>query len=69
MGFVDRLTALLLDLASRLEVFYPKYLEFLISRKLGEYEEAGRIEGYEVRSRRLGRYHYLWEVELYVKTR
>ena len=56
----------LIKFSFRLEIFFPRFIKFFISRKLKEYKENGVLADYKVRAKRKGRYHYFFELDLFV---
>jgi len=68
VGIVERLAPGLIRLFFRLERFFPRFIRFLLTRRLREYKERGVIVDYKVKAERIDRFHYRFEVELFLKT-
>ncbi len=66
MGIFEGTVSVFTKIAFRLEFFFPQFLGFFIGRKLKEYKEKGWIEDYRVKSKRRGKYHYFFVLDLFV---
>ena len=67
MGVLDGATSVFTKIAFRFEFFFPQFVGFFIGQKLKEYKERGLIEEYKVKSKRRGKYHYLFVLDLFLK--
>ena len=67
MGVLDGATSVFTKIAFRFEFFFPQFVGFFIGQKLKEYKEKGLIEEYKVKSKRKGKYHYLFVLDLFLK--
>lgn len=67
MGLLDSAISVFARVAFRFEFFFPQFIGFYIKRKLKEYKEKGLIDDYNVKSRRRGKYHYSFDVDLFLK--
>ena len=67
MGLLDRVTSILARLAFRFEFFVPQFMGLYMKRKLKEYKESEIIADFNVKSRRRGKYHYIFDVDLFLK--
>lgn len=56
----------IIKLSFRFEMLFPWFMKFFISRKLKEYKETGALTDYKVKSKRKGRYHYFFELDLFL---
>jgi len=52
----------------RFERFFPHFIRFFLNRKLNEIKKASVLTDYEGTAKRKGKYHYLFEVDLFLKT-
>lgn len=64
MGLRNEITKGFLRLALNFERLYPRYFKFMASRILKGYRERGLISSYRIKSRRKGKYHYVFEIDL-----
>jgi hypothetical protein len=46
------------------EPISPRFISFLLRRRLGEWEREGLIAGSKTKIRRIGKFHYRVEVDL-----
>ena len=67
MRIFDSVVAVFTKIAFRFEFFFPQFIGFFIGRKLKEYKEKGLIEDYRVKSNRRGKYHYFFDLDLFLK--
>jgi len=65
VGLLDSFSAVFTRLAFRFEFFFPQFIGFYIKRKLKEYKQNQLIDDYKVKSRRKGKYHYYFDVDLF----
>ena len=66
-GVLDSAISVFTRIAFRFEYFYPQFIGYVIGQKLKEYKEKGLIEEYKVKAKRRGKYHYLFELNLFLK--
>jgi len=67
MGIFDSVVAVFSKIAFRFEFFFPQFIGFYIGQKLKDYKQKGWIEDYKVKSKRKGKYHYLFDMDLFLK--
>jgi hypothetical protein len=67
MGIFDIVISVFSKIAFRFEFFFPQFIGYFISQKLKDYKQKGWIEDYKVKSKRKGKYHYLFDVDLFLK--
>jgi len=67
MGIFDIVVAVFSKIAFRFEFFFPHFIGYFIGQKLKDYKQKGWIEDYQVKSKRKGKYHYLFDVDLFLK--
>jgi hypothetical protein len=60
----QRLAQLLAQFFPLLEPLTPRYISFLIKRRLRRLKNNGLLLGYRTRTKRIGRLHYRLDVEL-----
>jgi len=69
MEIGEKFASGLVKFSFRLERFFPQFIKFFLKRKLKECKERGVITEYKVKSKRKGKYHYLIEVDLFLRIR
>ena len=69
MGIVEDIATVLIKFSFRFEMFYPQFFKFFLNRKLMEHKEKGAITGYTVKAKGKGKYHYSFEVDLFLKNK
>jgi len=57
-------TKVLLRVAFAFEPLAPTGIVVVLNRQLSKFKDEGAIEGYKTKAKRLGKYHYLLEVDL-----
>lgn len=67
MGILSSAASVLGKIAFRFEILFPQFAGFFISRKLKEYKSKGLLTEYRVKSKRTGKYHYIFDVDLFLK--
>lgn len=67
MGIISSAISVFAKIAFRFEILFPQFAGFLIGRKLREYKNKGLLAEYRVKSKRRGKYHYLFDVDLFLK--
>ncbi len=67
MGILSSAASVFTKIAFRFEIFFPQFIGFFVGRKLKEYKEKGLLEDYRVKSKRRGKYHYLFDMDLSLK--
>ena len=66
MRFPDTVMAVFSRFAFRFEFFFPQLIGFYIKRKLNEYKENELIADYKLKSWRLAKHHYLFDLDLFL---
>ena len=66
MGIFDSVVAVFSKIAFRFEFFFPQFIGFYIGQKLKDYKQKGWIEDYKVKSKRKGKYHYLFDMDMFL---
>lgn len=61
----ERVLSGFIKFSFRLEMFFPQLIKFFLNRKLKEYKENGALTDYNVKTKRKGKYHYIFEVDLF----
>jgi hypothetical protein len=46
------------------EPISPRFMSFLLRRRLSEWEREGLVAGSKIKTRRIGKFHYKVEVDL-----
>jgi hypothetical protein len=69
MGIIESSYSVFIKIAYRFEVLYPQAIKFLLDRKLKEYQNQGTLSEYKVKTKRMGKYHYFLEMDLFVDTK
>ncbi len=65
MGIIESGVSVFVKLAFRFEIFFPQVFKLFLDRKLNEYKRKGVITDYEVKAKRMGKYHYFLEMDLF----
>jgi hypothetical protein len=65
MGILSSAESILGKIAFRFEILFPQFAGFFINRKLKEYKYKGLSKEYRVKSKRRGKYHYLFDIDLF----
>jgi len=60
----ENISYLLARFALLFEPISPRFISFLLRRRLAEWEEEGLIAGSKTKMKRIGKFHYKIEVEL-----
>lgn len=55
----------LLRIALSIEILFPFYIDVLARRSLGDLRKRGLISNYDVKTRRLKKFHYVVQIDLY----
>jgi hypothetical protein len=66
MGILSSAASVFSKIAFRFEFLFPQLIGFYVGRKLKEYKEKGLLEDYKVKSKRRGKYHYLFDMEMFL---
>ena len=66
MGLVESTLQVAIKIAFRFEIFYPQAIRLFLSRRLKEYKNKGTVTDYKVKTKRIGKYHYLLEMDLFL---
>ena len=67
MGIFNQAIVVFLKIAFRFEFLFPRFISYYIGQKLKDYKQNGWIEDYKVKSRREGKYHYFFDMDLFLK--
>jgi hypothetical protein len=67
MGTIDSVIAVFSKIAFRFEFFFPQFIGYFVGQNLKDYQQKGWIEDCKVKSKRKGKYHYLFYVDLFLK--
>jgi hypothetical protein len=67
MGILSSAVHVFGRIAFRFEILFPQFAGFFFRRKLKEYKSKGLLEEYHVKSKRRGKYHYLFDMDLFLK--
>ena len=67
MGLRERITSGFIKFSFKFERFSPQFIKLFLNRKLKEYKKKGALTDYGVKAKRKGKYHYLFEVDLFLK--
>ncbi len=59
----------LIKASFRLERLFPRLIKLYLGRRLKKYKEQGTLSDYRLKARRIGKYHYFFEADLYVDSR
>jgi hypothetical protein len=66
LRLLDSAMSVFTRLAFRFEFLFPQFIGFYIKRKLSEYKEQDLLSDYKVKSRRLAKHHYLFDLDLFL---
>lgn len=66
MGIIESSYSVLIKIAYKFEIFYPQAIKYLLNRKLNEYKIKGILADYKVKTKRMGRFHYFLEMDLFI---
>ena len=66
MGLVESTLQVAIKIAFRFEIFYPQAIRLFLTRRLKEYKNKGTVTDYKVKTKRIGKYHYLLEMDLFL---
>jgi hypothetical protein len=69
MGFFGSVVAVFSRIAFRFEFFFPQFIGYYIGQKLKKYKQKGWIEDYKVKSKRKEKYHYFFDLDMFLKIR
>ena len=67
MGIFDSAVSVFSKIAFRFEFFYPQFIGYIIGQKLKIYKETGQLQDYKIKSNRKGKYHYRFDLDLFLK--
>jgi hypothetical protein len=65
----DRAKSGLVKASFRFERLFPRLVKLYLGRQLKKYKKKGTISDYALKARRIGKYHYYFQVDLFVGTR
>jgi hypothetical protein len=68
MGLIESSYSVFIKIAYRFEVLYPQAIKFLLDRKLKEYKTKGKLSEYKLKTKRMGKFHYFLEMDLFLDT-
>ena len=66
MGLRERIASGFIRFSFKFERFSPQFIKFFLNRKFEEYKQKGVLTDYKVKSKRRGKYHYSFEVDLFL---
>jgi hypothetical protein len=66
MGFLDSAISVFAKIGFRFEFFFPKFIGYYVGQKLKDFKQKGWIADYKVKSKRKGKYHYFFNVDLFL---
>jgi hypothetical protein len=66
MSLKEVLFSTLIRVSFRFERFFPYVIRVYINRKLADYQQDGRITDYRVKATRRDRYHYTFQIDLFL---
>jgi len=66
MGIIESSYSVFIKIAYRFEIFYPQAMKYLLNRKLNEYKTKGTITDYKVKTKRMGKFHYILQMDLFL---
>ena len=67
MGFFDIVVYVFSKIAFRFEFLFPRFIGYFVGQKLKEYKEKYWIEDYKVKTKRNGKYHYFFDLDMFLK--
>ena len=67
MRIFESIVAVFSKIAFRFEFFFPQFIGYYLGQKLKDYKQKGWIEDYKLKSKRKAKYHYLFDVDLFLK--
>ena len=57
-----------MKIAFNFEIFYPQAMKFFLNRKLKQFKDDGKLDDYNVKTKRIGKYHYFLEMDIFFKS-
>jgi hypothetical protein len=66
MGIIESSYSVLIKIAYRFEIFYPQAIKYFLNQKLKEYKTKGKLADYKVKTKRMGKFHYFLEMDLFL---
>lgn len=66
MGLIESSYLVLVKIAYRFEIFYPQAIKYFLNQKLKEYKTKGTLTDYKVKTKRMGKFHYFLELDLFL---
>lgn len=66
MGILESTLQVAIKIGFRFEIFYPQAIKLFLNRRLKEYKNKGTFTDYKVKTKRIGKYHYLLEMDLFL---
>jgi hypothetical protein len=67
LGIGERIASNLTKTVLAFERFFPQFVRFSLNRRLKEAKKRGVITNYKVKAIRKAKYHYVFEIDLYLK--
>ena len=67
MNITSSVVSVFSNIAFRFECLFPKFIGYAINQKLKDYKEKGILEDYKIKSKRKGKYHYSFDMDLFLK--
>jgi len=67
MNITSSVVSVFSKIAFKFEYMFPKFIGYAIGQKLKDYKEKGILENYEIKSKRKGKYHYSFDMDLFLK--
>ncbi len=66
MSLKEAFFSSLIRFSFRFERFFPRFITLFLNRRLKEYKQKGALTDYRVKAKRRGKYHYNFEVDLFL---
>ena len=66
MGLLESTLKVAIKIGFRFEIFYPQAIRLFLNQRFKEYKNKGTLTDYKVKTRRIGKYHYLLEMDLFL---
>ena len=66
MKIADRAKSGLIRASFNFERFFPRLIKFYVGRQLKEYKNRGTLSDYKLKAKRLTKYHYIFELDLFL---
>ena len=69
MGIIDSSYSVFIKIAYRFEIFYPQAIKYFVNQKLKEYKNSGKLTDYKVKTKRMGKFHYFLEMDIFLENK